>query len=170
MPKIFLSLLLFFVEQPFVSSRGLDILFSAHCSVNLRLPCDSRSVSVYSFFTELLEVERLRLPSLADGYNLGYFDRNCVQELLEFNLQYQACCERNYILDIVNRGYWGVCLAEAKWLFRVYDVLDDSLCIYNSVFTRRLALGKLRDILGEENFYRGPLPPHIPLWRFSFVP
>jgi hypothetical protein len=36
----------------------------------------------------------------------------------------------------------------------------------HDVHVRRQALARLRDLIGMEAFYRGQLPPHVPLWLF----
>lgn len=33
-------------------------------------------------------------------------------------------------------------------------------------YARREALGSLRGFLGDEDYYAGWMPPHVPLWRF----
>jgi hypothetical protein len=50
---------------------------------------------------------------------------------------------------------------------QLWDAVRDarSECYY--VTARRQALQSLRTTLGPDAYYRGALPPHVPVWRFG---
>ena len=58
-------------------------------------------------------------------------------------------------------------VAEADRLYHIWDLVRDagSDCYY--VTYRRQALAALREAIGRGDYYRGVLPPHVPVWRFG---
>ena len=40
-------------------------------------------------------------------------------------------------------------------------------CEYYYVTVRRQALKKLKEMIGDQAYYSGSLPPHVPVWRFA---
>lgn len=75
----------------------------------------------------------------------------------------QECAER-LSFDRVHAEELTCALAEIDYLHGVWDAVReaDSTCFYITV--RRAALARLRTQVGMEAFYRGQLPPHVPLW------
>ena len=57
-------------------------------------------------------------------------------------------------------------LAEADQLYRVWDAVRDAKSEFYYVSVRREALARLRQAIGPEDYARGVLPPHVPVWRF----
>jgi hypothetical protein len=45
----------------------------------------------------------------------------------------------------------------------------DARCEYYYVTVRRQALKRLKDMLGEDDYYAAKLPPHVPIWRFEEI-
>jgi hypothetical protein len=43
----------------------------------------------------------------------------------------------------------------------------DARCDYYYVTVRRLALKRLRELVGDEAYYAGNLPPCVPIWRLQ---
>jgi hypothetical protein len=60
-------------------------------------------------------------------------------------------------------------LKETDDLFEVWDALRDALSEHYGVTYRRQALERLRELLGDDAFYRGQLPPGLPTWRFTRI-
>ena len=59
--------------------------------------------------------------------------------------------------------------AEVDRLYQIWDTTRDARCEYYYIHVRRGALKKLRDAVGEEAYYSGTLPPHVPVWRFARI-
>ena len=57
-------------------------------------------------------------------------------------------------------------LAETDRLYLVWDAVRDARCDFYYVTVRRQALKKLRDLVGDEAYATGELPPNVPTWRF----
>lgn len=55
-------------------------------------------------------------------------------------------------------------------LYKVWDAVRDAKCEYYYVSVRRTALKRCMELIGEEAYYAGRLPPHVPVWRFQRVP
>ena len=49
----------------------------------------------------------------------------------------------------------------------MWDAVRDARCEFYYVTVRRQALKKLRDLVGEEAYLAGTLPPNVPTWRFN---
>jgi hypothetical protein len=91
--------------------------------------------------------------------------RDLVGDMLAFNRGYRDSVNSRLDLDMVHADELRTILSETDLLYRVYDAVRDARCEYFYVTYRRQALAQLRDLIGEEAFYGGQLPPHVPLWR-----
>jgi len=106
-------------------------------------------------------------PSAADA--LRFPDRASINELLSFNRGY-----RQHV-DVAMAGfphrYWEfkAVLQETDHLYKVWDLVRDARCEYYYITVQRRALKDLRELIGMEAYYRGNLPPHVPLWRFQQI-
>ena len=124
-------------------------------------------------FLSDLNLLRRRYAELSDAPPVGdcfrFPDRTTVNELLAFNRAY-----RQYI-DVRQPGeparWWELrtALQETDYLYQVWDTVRDARCEYYYVTVRRQALKRLREMLGEEAFYSGQLPPYVPMWRFPDI-
>jgi len=124
-------------------------------------------------FSADLNLLRRRRCDLADapGCNdcLRFPERTTVNEYLAFNRAY-----RQHI-DIRQPGeparWWELraALQETDTLYQVWDTVRDARCEYYYVTVRRQALKRLRELLGEDAYYGGQLPPYVPLWRFQGI-
>src|SRR5438093_1541624 len=72
-------------------------------------------------------------------------------------------------LELLNWWELRVALQETDHLYQVWDAVRDARCDYYYVTVRRLALKRLRDLVGEEAYYSSNLPPCVPLWRFEQI-
>jgi len=106
-------------------------------------------------------------PPLADA--LRFPDRATVSELLAFNRSYRQCMETRQAVEPVHGWEFGEAVAEADRLYQTWDLVRDARCDYYYVTVRRQALLKLRELIGEENYYAGRLPPHVPVWRLHSI-
>lgn len=122
-------------------------------------------------FAQDLELLRTRYRTLADAppasdaYRFPPRDTAC--ELLSFNREYTRTLRQRRQAVGSALGDLDRALEEAEQLYRLWDLVRDarSDCYYVSV--RREALLNLRRALGREDYYRGIMPPHVPIWRFD---
>lgn len=104
-------------------------------------------------------------PRLADGQRFP--DRGTVNDLLAFNRAYRRYLDARQPLDQDRCENLRVALKETDYLYQVWDAVRDARCEYYYVTVRRQALKRLRDMLGQESYAGGQLPPYVPLWRFE---
>lgn len=48
----------------------------------------------------------------------------------------------------------------------MWDALDDANCEWRPEWQRRLSLARVRDLIGEDDYAAGILPPAVPVWWF----
>ncbi len=120
-----------------------------------------------------LKMLRRRNRELSDAPPLQdcmrFPDRGLVNELLSFNRAYRQHLDSRQALDLT---YWWElheALMETDRLFQVWDTVRDARCDYYYVTVRRQALKKLRETIGDQAYYAGMLPPHVPTWRFARI-
>lgn len=154
----------------FIQEKQFEkFMFDLHVKYELRLCDDKAYTSLKTFISEYQESKNNNFPHLSSAYHFGFPHRCITREILNFNQNYQSYC-RFRIENASSRdlNYFGNALLEAKELYKVYDALDDALTDEFSLFRRRKALHTMINHLGEEDFYKGILPPFVPVWRFEF--
>jgi hypothetical protein len=118
-----------------------------------------------------LQMLRRRFQELADAPRvsdaLRFPDRTMINELLSFNRAYRNHVEMRQPLEMGNGGYLRGAQREVDYLYQVWDTARDARCEYYYVTVRRQALKRLREMLGEDAYYQGRLPSHVPVWRFE---
>jgi hypothetical protein len=95
--------------------------------------------------------------------------RETVNELLSFNRAYRQHIGVRQPVELAHWWEFRAALQETDHLFQVWDTVRDARCEYYYVTVRRQALKKLRELLGDDAYFRGELPPPVPLWRFQEV-
>jgi hypothetical protein len=118
-----------------------------------------------------LNLLRRRYRDLADAPPLQdcrrFPRREVINELLSFNRAYRHhLCVRQAV-ELARWWEYRAALQETEQLYVIWDTVRDARCEYYYVTVRRQALKKLRDLLGDQAYYSGQLPPHVPLWRFQ---
>lgn len=93
-------------------------------------------------------------------------DRHTINDLLAFNRAYRAHLQAHLEAGPAQAVHWQQAIAETDQLHQVWCAARDARCTYYYVTVRRQALLLLRDLLGEEAFYSGRMPPYVPVWRF----
>jgi hypothetical protein len=138
---------------------------------------DSREVSYMlvrrECFADDLRVLRQRYVELADAPLLHDAvwlpSRETISDLLAFNRAYRRQMELRQGVEIVRQEEYQVILNETDQLYYIWDAVRDARSEYYYISVRRGALKKLRTAIGEEAYYGGKLPPHVPLWRFQRI-
>jgi hypothetical protein len=111
--------------------------------------------------------ELKNVPSVGDSQRFP--ERAAVNDLLAFNRAYRQHIDVRQPLELLNWWELRVALQETDHLYQVWDAVRDARCDYYYVTVRRLALKRLRDLVGEEAYYSSNLPPCVPLWRFEQI-
>ncbi len=93
--------------------------------------------------------------------------REVVCELLTFNRAYHTHMSLRRDSEGPARSELADAVAETDQLYHIWDLVRDagSDCYY--ITFRRQALAALREAIGQGDYYRGVLPPHVPVWRFE---
>jgi hypothetical protein len=97
-------------------------------------------------------------------------DRAVVNELLSFNRAYRAYVETCQPSNEAQSARLHAAKTEVDHLHQVWSLVHDARSDYYYVALRRQALKKLRELIGDDAYYAGELPPHVPLWRFHEMP
>ncbi len=100
--------------------------------------------------------DRLRFP-----------DRQTVNEFLAFNRAYRRTIDVRQPLELHNWWQMRAALQETDRLYLVWDLVRDAQCHYYYVSVRRNALKRLKEMIGDEAYYSGKLPPYVPLHHFA---
>jgi hypothetical protein len=120
-----------------------------------------------------LDLLRRRADDLADAPPLHdcmrFPPRAVVVEMLGFNRAYREQLERRMEVEASRAWEFREALNEVDRLHRIWDAIRDSRCDYYYITVRRRALKTVRDTIGEQAFYNGDIPPHVPLWRFQRI-
>jgi hypothetical protein len=90
-----------------------------------------------------------------------------VEQLISHNRAYRQELGERLAIDPLHADELREAIAEAEELFRTWDTLRDALTEHYYVDFQRQALDRLRDRLGMTAFYRGDMPPALPVWRFA---
>jgi hypothetical protein len=124
-------------------------------------------------FAADLKLLRRRQRELSDAPPLQdctrFPDRAQINELLAFNRAYRQHLDNRQALE---QAYWWElreAVQETERLYQVWDTVRDARCDYYYVTVRRQALKKLRETIGDNAYWTGSLPPHVPVWRFARI-
>ena len=104
-------------------------------------------------------------PMLADSFRFP--ERNAVNELVKFNRAFRKTIDQRQQLETDRADSFRNVLWETDRLYQVWDSVRDARCDFYYVTVRRQALKKLRDLVGEEAYLTGDLPPNVPTCRFN---
>jgi len=112
-------------------------------------------------------VELAQAPAVDDCFRFP--ERATINELLAFNRAYRQQIDNRQALELVHWWELRLALQETERLYQIWDTVRDARCDYYYIAVRRQALKRLRELVGEEAYYSGNLPPCVPLWRFRMV-
>lgn len=96
---------------------------------------------------------------------LRFPDRKTTEDFLAFNRDYQKHLMARLEIDSVNGVHLRLAMQETDQLHKVWCAVLDARRGYHDITVRRQALQLLRELIGDEAFYSGRLPPYVPVWR-----
>jgi hypothetical protein len=124
-------------------------------------------------FSSDLQLLRRRYHELTEAPMLQdcerFPDRATVNDLLAFNRAYRRHIDVRQPVELSRWWELRTVLQETEYLYQVWDKVRDARCEYYYVTVRRKALKDLRDMVGDDAYYSGQLPPYVPVWRFQPV-
>jgi hypothetical protein len=103
-------------------------------------------------------------PVLKDGQRFP--DRVTINQLLAFNRAYRQDISRRQTHGQGDAQEIELAICDADLLYQAWDCLRDARCEFYYVTVRRQALKRVREMVGDEAYYKGVLPPCVPVWRF----
>jgi hypothetical protein len=168
---IFLSLFPSSPIDDFFAHKIFDkSLKNAHIILGLRTKEDNRSYySINTLRSESNLVYTNNYPSISYIYNFGYTSSEQTMPILLFSNSYSSFCKKRIEFGDSNVEVLIQTLEEIAFLYQIYDLVDDTVRSEYNLFRKRQSLHKIKQIIGEEDFYSGKLPPFVPIWRFSKI-
>lgn len=125
-------------------------------------------------FDNDLDVLRRRWASLKDAPPLAdaarFPDRDGLGDLLALNREFRHWAETRRVIDQDRGPELRRAGREAERIYKAYDLVRDAGCEWYYVSVRREALKGLRELLGDEDYYAGRLPPPVPVWMYPDAP
>lgn len=114
---------------------------------------------------EVLLLLSPELPPLSDAER---FPPRCfATTALEFNRSYRGYVENQQAFDVRSYWDWNDVLSETDYCYNCWSALAAVQGAEGEDETsRRAALVRLRELLGDEAYYQGAMPPSVPVWRF----
>jgi hypothetical protein len=134
-----------------------------------RREADEDILAKADHFAEDLELLQKRLldysgaPAVAECERLP--ERDLISQYINLNRAYHKELSERLQLDQLHSEEIRAALQETEQLFHIWDTVRDARCKYYYVTVRRQALQELRELVGAEAYYRGELPPPLPVWR-----
>lgn len=104
-------------------------------------------------------------PPLSDAQRFP--SREIATPLVEFSYRHICHLESVEHVYLHRADEVRVALGEARWCGDVWGAVRDAQG--DGVLSRRFALRRLRDLLGEEAYHAGQLPSCVPVWRFREI-
>jgi hypothetical protein len=104
-------------------------------------------------------------PPLSDCRRLP--PATAIRQMLAFNAAYRQYLEAR---RWVRRHEWEELteiLSETDRLREVWQAAAEAVAEDHIWVCRRQALRRLQELIGDEGYYSGNLPPCVPLWRFE---
>ena len=94
--------------------------------------------------------------------------KECCRSMIEFSNEYKTHAIARQEWEIGKWDYWQMVIEETNTLHDCWDALEDVKLNYKTEITCD-KLKKLKNLIGEDNYQRGIMPPPVPIWRFKIV-
>lgn len=159
-----------------ISMRTKDTAFKIEClkDVSLMLELMDERETTHVLINEddrapIYDVEMMRrrykslslAPSVVESERFP--DRDAINKFIVLNRQYKNDLEERLKIDLLNRDQIEMVIGECERLYNILDYARDTKSNYYYITVRRMSLQTLRELIGDEAFYSGRLPPPIPL-------
>lgn len=104
-------------------------------------------------------------PPVADAARLP--SRNAMNDAIQFNREFRKRMIQRSELELDRTEALRVIAWEADRLYDIWDAARDAQCDLFYISSRRCNLKRLKELLGDEAYMHGALPPNVPVWRFT---
>lgn len=168
---LYVACLILSPTEPDVSSQQNPEIWEALKEISVGLELVGPHENWASDFRSELRYVRHYWRTLNDAPTLG----DCcvlppawlVQDLCRLNEQYQCHLQMQQVMYPHRADDFNEVLREAKKLHAVWDSVRRATGPNQAWAYRRRMLRQLKEMVGEEAYYAGRLPPSVPLWRFQ---
>lgn len=89
-------------------------------------------------------------------------DRKFLNEALALNRARRTQLTERLSIDLIHAEEIRAGIQSIDTRYQIWDAVRDSRCDYYYVTVRRQSLALLRELIGDEAFYSGRLPPPVP--------
>jgi hypothetical protein len=93
-------------------------------------------------------------------------ERKLVNDLVQFNRAFRKHLVELHSLEQDRAPLYEEVMIETDQLYKIWDAVRDARCDFYYITVRRQALVRLKEMLGDEEYYSVELPPNVPSWRF----
>jgi hypothetical protein len=170
---LYVAALILWPVEPAVSSQQCPEAWAALKQISLDLELVGSHENWASDFRSELRYVRHYWRTLQDAPRLGdcfCLPPNCVvADLCKLNEQYQCHLQMQQIIHAHNSDDLTEALREARHLYGVWDAVRRATAPNQAWAYRRRTLRQLREMLGDNAYYSGQLPPCVPLWQFQEI-
>jgi hypothetical protein len=94
--------------------------------------------------------------------------RAIVVQARDLNRRFLARMEAERCVRLHRAADYDLVIGETNWLYQAWDKLDDAQ-LMTTEENRWQALEELRQLIGNEAFFTGTMPPPVPIWRFREI-
>lgn len=96
--------------------------------------------------------------------------REVACEAMKFNRVYRNHVENRQALEAHQWWYWQEVLNETDYLYQCWDWLHAAQGGEgrDAEYWRR-SLHRVRELVGDEAYYQGVMPPPVPVWRYQVM-
>ena len=103
-------------------------------------------------------------PPLNDA--MRFPDPEVIASNLALNRAHRQHLEARKSIEFVYGWELHEAVEETEWLHAVWVLIGDARNPSYYTSSRRLSLQRVREMVGEEAYHSGRLPPYVPVWRF----
>ncbi|MBI3618445.1 hypothetical protein HY213_00230 [Candidatus Peregrinibacteria bacterium] len=96
-------------------------------------------------------------------------DKKTCERLMGLNRIYRGRIAHLTLLNLAKLNDIQDALKETDGLHKIWNLAHSLQCTGFSIPFYRRTLKKLRELLGDEAYYAGTMPPALPLWRFQWI-
>ncbi len=118
-----------------------------------------------------LEMLQQRYAEFKNYPNLGecqrFPGRKLLNDYLTMNRAFRHNLYKRLEMDPIYEDIIRDAIVETDQLYQVWDTIRDAECEYYYVTVRRQALKLLKELVGDESFYSGRMPPNVPVWHIG---
>lgn len=96
--------------------------------------------------------------------------REAAFQAIQFNRAYRLHLQNRQMMELHNWWHWQEALNETDYLFHCWDWLHAAQGGEGREETYwRSSLQRLRELIGEDAYNAGTMPPNVPTWRFHYM-